>query len=71
MKFFLSERNLGPDATKKLTLTVIEMLVQKGWDVEYGEKANQVTDPSEQGQEQKLMDAFTNDFLQCLEQVES
>ena len=70
MKFFLSEKNLGGEATKKQTLAVIEMLVQKGWDVEYGEKENTVSDPSERGQEEKLMDAFTDDFLQCLAQVE-
>jgi hypothetical protein len=46
------------------------MLVQKGWDVAYGEKANEATDPSEHGQEEKLMDAFTEDFLRCLEQME-
>ena len=71
MKFFLSEKNLGSDATKKQTLAVIEKLAEKGWDVEYGEKANQVSDPSELGQEEKIMDAFTDDFLQCLQQIES
>ena len=71
MKFFLSEKNLGTEATRQQTLAVIEKLVQKGWDVEYGEKANRVSDPAEHGQEQKLMDAFTDDFLRCLEQVES
>ena len=70
MKFYLSEKNLGTEATKNQTIAVIEMLVQKGWDVEYGEKANQVTDRSELGQEEKLMDAFTEDFLNCLEQFE-
>ena len=70
MKFFLSEKNLGTDSTKKQTLRVIEMLVQRGWDVAYGEKANQVTDPSEQGQAEKLMDAFTEDFIKVLEQVD-
>lgn len=70
MKFYLSEKNLGTEATKNQTIAVIEMLVQKGWDVEYGEKANQVTDRSELGQEEKLMDAFTEDFLSCLEQFE-
>ena len=71
MKFFLSEKNLGTDATKEQTCAVIEMLVQKGWDVAYGEKANEVTDRSELGQEEELMDAFTIDFLKCIEQVES
>lgn len=71
MKFYLSEKNLGTEATKTQTIAVIEMLMQKGWDVEYGEKANQVTDRSELGQEEKLMDAFTEDFLNCLEQFET
>ena len=71
MKFFLSEKNLGTDATKKQTLAVIAMLIDKGWDVEYGEKANTVSDPSEHGQEEKLMDAFTDDFLHCLEKMEN
>lgn len=71
MKFFLSEKNLGTDATRQQTLAVIEKLVEKGWDVEYGEKANTVSDPSELGQEEKLMDDFTDEFLRCLEQVES
>lgn len=71
MKFFLSEKNLGTDSTKKQTLRVIELLVQKGWDVEYGEKANLVTDPAEEGQAEQLMDAFTEDFLKVLEQVDS
>ena len=70
MKFYLSEKNLGTEATKNQTIAVIEMLMQKGWDVEYGEKANEVTDRSELGQEEKLMDAFTEDFLNCLEQFE-
>jgi hypothetical protein len=71
MKFFLSEKNLGDEATKEQALAVIDMLVQKGWDVAYGEKANQVTDPSEQGQAEQIMDQFTEDFLRCLDQVES
>ena len=71
MKFFLSERNLGTDASKKQALAVIEMLVQRGWDVEYGERPNQVTDDAEYGQEEKLMDAFTDDFMYCVDQLES
>lgn len=71
MKFFLSEKNLGTEATKEHALAVIEMLVEKGWDVAYGEKANEVTDPSELEQSQKIMDAFTEDFLRCIEQMES
>ena len=70
MKFFLSEKNLGTESTKEQTLQVIKLLVQKGWDVEYGQKANEVTDQSELGQEEKLMDAFTEDFLSCLEQID-
>ena len=71
MKFYLSEKNISNSATKEQTLKVIELLGHKGWDVDYGEKANQVTDDSEVGQEEKLMDAFTEDFLTCLEQLES
>ena len=63
MKFFLSERNLGADASKEQALALIDMLVQKGWDVEYGVRPNQVTDDAEYGQEEKHMDAFTDDFM--------
>jgi hypothetical protein len=71
MKFFLSEKNLGTESTREQALAVIDMLVQKGWDVAYGERANELTDPSEQGQTEQIMDAFTEDFLLCLEKVES
>ena len=71
MKFFLSEKNLGDEATREQTDAVIDMLAQKGWDVAYGERANQLSDPSEQVRAEEIMDQFTEDFLRCLEQVEN
>jgi len=70
MKFYIAEGNLGGDATKEQAEKVIEMLKAKGWDVEYGIKRNEATDVSEFGQEESILDAFTNDFMACISQLE-
>ena len=70
MKFYIAEGNLGGDATKEQAKKVIEMLKTKGWDVEYGIKRNVASDVSEFGQEESIQDAFTNDFMACISQLE-
>jgi hypothetical protein len=46
------------------------LLKKKGWDVEYGIKRNVATDVSEFGQEDSIQDAFANDFMLCLSEIE-
>ncbi len=70
MKFFLAEQNIGNDATKEQAEKLIEILKAKGWDVEYGIKRNVATDVSEFGQEEKIQDAFADDFMSCLDEME-
>ncbi|MEE8432239.1 MAG: hypothetical protein V3S16_13410 [Candidatus Desulfatibia sp.] len=70
MKFFIAEQNLGGDATKAQTEKLIELLKEKGWDVEYGISKNVATDDSEFGQEEKIQDRFADDFMSCLAQIE-
>ena len=67
MKFFLAEGNIGNDASRQQVDAVIDALKQKGWDVEYGQAENKATDISEFGQEEKLQDAFADDFMACLD----
>lgn len=66
MKFFIAEGNIGSDATKEQAEKVIAVLKAKGWDVEYGIESNKATDVSEFGQEDKILDRFTDDFMTCL-----
>ena len=66
MKFFIAEQNMGSDATKEQVEKLIEMLGERGWDVEYGVGRNVATDISEFGQEEKIQDAFADDFMTCL-----
>ena len=70
MKFFIAEGNIGSDATKEQAEKVIELLKAKGWDVEYGAERNKPTDVSEFGKEESILDAFTVDFMACIDQVE-
>ncbi len=70
MKFFIAEQNIGNDATKEQAERLIEILKAKGWDVEYGIKRNVATDESESGQEEKIQDAFADDFMNCLDEME-
>ncbi len=70
MKFFLVEQNIGSDATKEQAEKLIEMLKAKGWDVEYGIRRNVATDVSEFGQEEKIQDAFADDFMTCTAEME-
>lgn len=70
MKFFIAEQNLGGEATKEQAERLIEILKAKGWDVEYGIKRNVATDESDFGQEERIQDAFADDFISCLEKME-
>lgn len=70
MKFYLAEGNLGGDATRQQTDQLIDMLREKGWDVEYGVGRNKATDISEFGQEEAIQDDFARDFMECLARVE-
>jgi hypothetical protein len=71
MKFFIAERNIGDDVTKEQAEKVIELLKQKGWDVQYGIGNNVATDVSEFGKEEEIQEKFANDFMLCIDQVES
>ena len=70
MKFYLAEQNIGPNATKAQVEKVIELLREKGWDVEYGLGKNKPTAMAEFGQEEKAVDDFADDFMRCIEQIE-
>ena len=69
MKFFIAEANIGGDATRAQAEEVVSRLKEKGYDVQYGVGQNKATDISEFGQEERLQDAFTDDFLACLDQL--
>ena len=66
MKFYIAEQNIGGDATKEQAEKLIKLLKAKGWDVEYGIGKNVATDISEFGQEERIQDAFGDDFMTCL-----
>ena len=70
MKFFIAEGNLGGNASRKQVDKLIQLLKDKGWDVEFGLAKNRATDISEFGQEEKIQDAFAEDFMNCLSQIE-
>jgi len=70
MKFFIAEQNISNDAAKEQAEKLIEILKAKGWDVEYGIKRNVATDISEFGQEERIQDAFADDFMSCLDEME-
>jgi len=71
MKFFLAEGNLGSGATRAQVDAVIQKLKDKGWHVAYGAGNNKPEDISEFGREQILLDAFSDDFMLCLNEIES
>jgi hypothetical protein len=71
MKFFIAEGNLGGGATREQVEKLIKLLQEKGWDVEYGIKNNMSTDISEFGREEAIQNAFADDFMTCLSQIES
>lgn len=70
MKFIIAEGNIGNNFTKEMTEKVIELLQQRGWDIEYGAGRNQLTEESEAGREEAIQDAFGNDFMECIAIVE-
>jgi len=69
MKFYIAEKNIGPEATRQDVDELIRRLSARGWDVAYGEQANQVSDPSEVGEQQKITDRFADDFMACLTEM--
>lgn len=69
MKFFIAEGNLGGGATREQVDAVIQKLQEKGWHVEYGAGNNKPEDISEFGREQFLLDAFSEAFMACLEEL--
>jgi hypothetical protein len=71
MKFYIAEKNIGPDATRKEVDQLIARLITKGWDVAYGHQENQLTDPAEKREEQNIMDRFANDFMGCLKEMDN
>ncbi|MGD2269446.1 MAG: hypothetical protein PVI06_03525 [Desulfobacterales bacterium] len=71
MKFYITEKNIGDDTTRGQAEKVIELLKDKGWDVEYGMGKNKPTDISEFGREEKIYQAFADDFMICISQLES
>jgi len=70
MKFFIAERNIGDNVTKEQAEKVIELLRQKGWDVDYGVGKNVAIDVAEFGQEEQIQDRFADDFMNCCAQIE-
>lgn len=69
MKFFLSEGNLGGGTREQVDL-VIQKMKDRGWHVEYGAGNNKAEDISEFGREQILLDAFSDDFMACLDELQ-
>ena len=69
MKYFLAEGNLGSGATREQVDAVIQKLKDKGWNVEYGAGNNKAEDISEFGREQMILDAFSADFMLCLDEL--
>ena len=67
MKFYLAEGNIGKGTTRDQVDNVIELLRQKGWKVEYGVKKNKAEDVTEFGREEEIQDAFSKDFMTCVE----
>ena len=70
MKFYIAEGNLGGNASRRQVEILIQLLKDKGWDVEYGVAENRATDISEFGREEKIQDDFAKDFMDCLAQIE-
>jgi hypothetical protein len=71
MKFYIAEKNIGDDITKEQAKKLIELLKDKGWDVEYGMGKNKPTNISEFGREEQIYQAFADDFMTCISQLES
>ena len=70
MKFYIVERNIGDDTTREQAEKVIELLKEKGWDVEYGMGKNKPTDISEFGREDAIYQEFADDFMTCIAELE-
>ncbi len=70
MKFLIAEQNIGGGATRDQAEKVIELLRKRGWDVAYGVGRNVATDISEFGKEDQIQDAFSDDFMACIAELE-
>ena len=71
MKFFIAEGNLGGEVSREQVDRLIALLKEKGWDVEYGAAQNRATDVSEFGREEAIQDAFADDFMACLVEIDA
>ncbi len=71
MKFFIAEQNIGGDATREDAERVVELLRKKGWEVDYGIGKNVATEVSEFGKEEQILEAFSEDFMASIAEVES
>ena len=69
MKFYIAEKNIGPGATREEVDELIRRLKDRGWEVAYGERANEVSDPAEAAEQQSIMDRFADDFMACLAEM--
>ena len=69
MKFYIAEKNIGPDATREDVDELIRRLIARGWDAAYGQQENQVTDPAETGDQQSITDRFADEFMACLNEM--
>jgi len=69
MKFFVGEKNIGNEVTKADVQKVIDHLSQKGWDVAYGMRENELTSDDEKDRQRELEDAFADDFMNCLDEL--
>jgi len=69
MKFYLGEKNIGNEATKEQVDQVINFLKNKGWDVSYGTKENIPESDDEKVRQRELEDAFADDFMACLDDL--
>lgn len=67
MQFYLAEGNIGKGTTREQVDKVIELLRSKGWKVEYGAERNKAEDVTEFGREEDIQEAFSKDFMTCVE----
>jgi muramidase (phage lysozyme) len=70
MKFYIAEKNIGNDIQKSDVQKVIDFLVKKGWDVAYGIRENELTSDDEKERQSEIEDAFADDFMNCLDELE-
>ncbi len=69
MRFYVAEKNIGPGTCREDVDELIRRLRDRGWEVAYGERANEITDPAEAADQQAIMDRFADDFMACLTEM--